>query len=140
MPATEDIPAGVIFVLKNRYDSVNIDNQNRLHPFYMVYISDEGDVICDHISAKTMLDKLRYICKGRRDPIPEAYKQFNKETKDGKNMSALSDLLGDTIASIIEVKEEGDIDSFLGGGQISFISNEIKGLDDFELICFLVIK
>ena len=138
--ASEDVPAGVIYVLKNRSNSVNIDNQNRLHPFYMVYISNEGEVICDHLSPKQMLDKMRFLCKGKTEPIPELYRQFNKETCDGRNMSALSKLLGDAISSIIEVKEENDIDSFLGGGQISFLTNEIKGLDDFELICFLVVR
>lgn len=138
--ASEDTPAGVIYVLKNRSNSVNIDNQNRLHPFYMVYISNEGEVICDHLSPKQMLDKMRFLCKGKTEPIPERYRQFNKETRDGRNMSALSKLLGDAISSIIEVKEESDIDSFLGGGQISFLTNEIKGLDDFELICFLVVR
>ena len=137
--ASEDTPAGVIYVLKNRSNSVNIDNQNRLHPFYMVYISNEGDVVCDYLSPKQMLDKMRFLCKGKTEPIPELYRQFNKETR-GRNMSALSKLLGDAISSIIEVKEESDIDSFLGGGQISFLTNEIKGLDDFELICFLVVR
>ena len=138
--ASEETPAGVIYVLKNRSNSVNIDNQNRLHPFYMVYISNEGEVICDHLSPKQMLDKMRFLCKGKTEPIPELYRQFNKETRDGRNMSEFSKLLGDAIASIIEVKEESDIDSFLGGGQMSFLSNEIKGLDDFELICFLVVR
>lgn len=140
VPASEDTPAGVIYVLKNRSNSVNIDNQNRLHPFYMVYIGNDGKVICDHLSPKQMLDKMRFLCKGKTEPIPEAYKPFNKETRDGRNMSQLSKLLGDAIASIIEVKDESDIDSFLGGGQVSFLSNEIKGLDDFELICFLVVR
>lgn len=140
VPANEDAPAGVIFVLKNRSDSVNIDNQNRLHPFYMVYISEDGKVICDHLSPKDMLDKMRFLCKGKTEPIPEVYKQFNKETHDGKDMSKFSELLGEAIASIIEVKDESDIDSFLSGSQVSFLSNEIKGLDDFELICFLVVR
>lgn len=140
VPANEDAPAGVIFVLKNRSDSVNIDNQNRLHPFYMVYISNEGEVICDHLSPKQMLDKMRFLCKGKTEPIPEVYRQFNKETHDGKEMSKFSHLLGESIASIIEVKDESDIDSFLGGGQVSFLTNEIKVLDDFELICFLVVR
>lgn len=138
--ASEETPAGVIYVLKNRSNSVNIDNQNRLHPFYMVYISNDGKVICDHLSPKQMLDKMRFLCKGKTEPIPELYRQFNKETRDGRNMSEFSKLLGDAIASIIEVKEESDIDSFLGGGQMSFLTNEIKGLDDFELICFLVVR
>lgn len=140
VPASEETPAGVIYILKNRSNSVNIDNQNRLHPFYMVYISKAGEVICDHLSPKQMLDKMRFLCKGKTEPLPELYKAFNKETRDGRNMTQFSKLLGDAIASIIEVKEESDIDSFLGGGQVSFLTNEIKGLDDFELICFLVVR
>ena len=138
--ANENAQPGVIYVLKNRSDSVNIDNRNRLHPFYMVYIGDDGNVICDHLSPKQMLDIMRHICKGRTEPIPEAYRPFNKETRDGRNMKKYSKLLGDAISSIIEVKEESDIDSFLGGEQVSFLSNEINGLDDFELICFLIIR
>ena len=106
----------------------------------MVYISNDGDVICDHLSPKQMLDKLRFLCKGRTEPLPDLYKAFNRETYDGRNMTQFSKLLGDAIASIIEVKDESDIDSFLDGGQVSFLTNEIKGLDDFELICFLVVR
>lgn len=139
-PAGEDTPPGVIYILKNRSNSVNIDNQNRLHPFYMVYISETGEVICDHLSPKNMLDKMRFLCKGKTEPIPELYQPFNRETRDGRNMNQYSKLLGEAIASIIEVKDESDIDGFLDGGQVSFLTNEIRGLDDFELICFLVIR
>lgn len=139
-PAGGDTPPGVIYILKNRSNSVNIDNQNRLHPFYMVYISETGEVICDHLSPKNMLDKMRFLCKGKTEPIPELYQPFNRETRDGRNMNQYSKLLGEAIASIIEVKDESDIDGFLGGGQVSFLNNEIRGLDDFELICFLVIR
>lgn len=138
--STEDAPAGVIYVLKNRSDSINSDNKNRLHPFYMVYIGENGKIICDHLSPKQMLDKMRYICKGKKEPIPKAYNIFNKETKDGKDMRQYSGLLGNAIASIVDVKEECDIDSFLSGESVDFLTNEIKGLEDFELICFLVIK
>jgi len=138
--ASEDAPAGVVFVLKNRSNSVNINNQNRLHPFYMVYLTNDGEVVCDHLSPKNMLDKMRYLCKGKTEPIAELYRAFNKETRDGRDMREMSRLLGDAIASIIEVKEESDIDSFLSGGQVSFLADEIKGLDDFELICFLAVR
>ena len=107
---------------------------------YVVDISDDGEVVCDHLSPKQMLDKMRFLCKGKTEPIPEVYRQFNKETRDGRDMSKYSGLLGKAIASIIEVKDESDIDSFLGGGQVSFLTNEFKGLDDFELICFLVVR
>ncbi len=138
--AAPDCPPGVVFVLKNRSNSVNIDNQNRLHPFYMVYITNSGEMVCDHLSPKKMLDKMRLICKGNTEPIKELYREFNKETKDGKNMSAVSKLLGNAISSIIQVKEESDIDSLFKAGGTTLGSNEIRGLDDFELITFLVVK
>ena len=140
VPSSKDTPPGVIYVLKNCSNKINIDEKNRLHPFYMVYISEDEEVICDHLSPKEMLDKMRYLCKGKTTSIPESYNLFNKETKDGSNMKAFSELLGQAISSIIDVKEESDIDSFLSGGQVGFLTNEIKGLDDFELVCFLVIK
>ena len=138
--ATADCPPGVIYVLKNRNNSVNIDNQNRLHPFYMVYIGEDGEVVCNHLNPKTMLDKMRFMCKDHKAPMPEVYRQFNEETKDGRNMKKFNKLLGDSIASIIEVKDESDMDSFLSGETVDFKKGQIKGLDDFELICFLVIK
>lgn len=138
--STEECLPGVIYVLKNRNNSVNIDNQNRLHPFYMVYIGEDGKVVCNHLNPKNMLDKMRLMCKGKNEPLPEVYKQFNVETKDGKNMKFFNKLLGDSISSIIEVKDESDMDSFLSGDFIDFKHGQIKGLDDFELICFLVIK
>jgi hypothetical protein len=119
---------------------VNIDNQNRLHPFYMVYISKDGEVICDHLSPKKLLDNMRYLCRGKTEPIPELYRAFNQETRDGRDMKTYSKLLGDAISSIVKVKEESDLDGFLGGAEVNFLSNTIKGLDDFELICFLVVR
>ncbi len=138
--ATDENPPGVIYVLKNRSDSVNIDNHNRLHPFYMVYITNDGDVVCDHLSPKAMLDKLRFLCKGKTEPITELYRKFNKETKDGKNMSKFSKLLGDAISSVMEVNEESDIESLFKAGGTTLGNITIKGLDDFELICFFVIS
>ena len=138
--ATEELPAGVIFVLRNIKNEVNINSQNRLHPFYMVYMSEEGEVIIDHLSPKEMLDSFRLLCKGKKEPDKELCAQFNDETDDGRKMGKYSDLLGDAIASIIELKDESEMDSFLSGKQMSFLSETINGLDDFELISFLVIK
>lgn len=140
VPASEGCPPGVVYVLKNRNNNVNIDRKNRLHPFYLVYISDDSEVIVNHLSPKELLDRLRYLCKGKSSPNKELCKEFNRITRDGKNMQHYSDLLGDAIASIINVKAESDIDSFLSGVQGSLFTEEIRGLDDFELICFLVIK
>lgn len=138
--ASELVEPGVMYVLKNKNNGVNIDRSNLLHPFYMVYLSHTGTVICDHLSPKKLLDKMRYACKDKTEPDKALCKQFNKETRDGKNMRHYSDLLQSAIESIITVKEESDIDDFLNGVQGNLFTSEIRGLDDFELICFLVIK
>lgn len=137
---TDDCPKGVIYVLRNIRNEVNINSQNRLHPFYMVYLSDEGEVVIDHLSPKEMLDSFRFLCKGKREPDKGLCEAFNAETEDGRKMDKYSGLLGNAIASIINRKEESDLDSFLSGKQMSFLSETIGGLDDFELISFLVVR
>lgn len=140
VPATEDLPEGVIFVLRNINNSVNIDNQNRIHPFYMVYIGIDGEVICDYLNPKKMLDDIRLLCRGKNEPIKYLYQQFNEETDDGRDMVEMSELLSEAIESIINSKEESDIDSLFSAGGTSALMSSVSGLDDFELICFLVIK
>lgn len=136
---TEDLPEGVLFVLKNRNNGVNIDSLNRIHPFYMVYISLEGEIVCDYLNPKKLLDDMRLLCRGKAEPIAEVYTRFNKETDDGRNMSGMSALLSDAINSIIDTKEESDIDSLFKSGGTSALLSEVKGIDDFELVTFLVV-
>ena len=140
VPATEEQPEGVIFVLRNVNNSVNIDNQNRIHPFYMVYIGREGNVICDYLNPKKLLDDVRLLCRGKSEPIKAVYTKFNEETDDGRNMAEMSELLSMAIDSIIDTKEESDIDSLFFAGGTSALMSDISGLSDFELICFLVVK
>jgi len=131
---------GVIFVLKNRNNGVNIDKKNRLHPFYMVYLRYDGSVVVNYLSPKDLLDRFRSLCKGKSKPETELCKEFNKETRNGFKMERYSKLLGDAVGSIINVKEESDIDSFLSGVQSELFTKEITGIDNFELICFLVVR
>ena len=131
---------GVIFTLRNRHSGVNAGDQNRLHPYYLVYISRQGQVVHDHSEVKRLLDLVRAACKGRAQPMVDACRQFNFETADGRQMQAYSDLLGQAIRSMIQVKEENDLDSLFTGGRTTALVNAIAGLDDFELIAFLVIQ
>ena len=140
VPKTEGCPEGVIFVLKNVNNSVNIDNQNRIHPFYMVYISTEGEIVCDYLNPKGLLDDVRLLCRGKSEPIKALCAQFNRETDDGRNMSEMSELLSMAIDSIIDAKVDNDIDSLFKSGGTSALMSAVSGLDDFELICFFVVK
>lgn len=138
--ANEHAKPGVIYILKNRNNAVNIGRQNLLHPFYMVYLSDDGETLINHLSPKKLLDIMRMSCKGKTEPIFELCHAFNKETADGKRMQHYSDLLGKAVASIVEQKEMSDIDSLFSAGPTTALVGDVKGLDDFELICFLVVK
>ena len=133
------IEKGTIFVLKNINSSVKIESSNQLHPFYIVYIKEDGQVLSNHLSVKNTLDLLRYISKDKKEPLKEAYNKFNDDTNDGSNMSKYSELLNKSIESIINVKEETDIESLFKRGGTTMLQNDIKGLEDFELIAFVVI-
>jgi SNF2 family DNA or RNA helicase len=134
------IEKGVIFVLKNINNEVNIDNTNQLHPFYLVYISEDGNVISNHLNVKNTLDILRSIAKGNNEPIQAVYEIFNDETDDGKKMDKYSNLLSESIQSIIHVKDDSEVDSLFSAGGTTALNSSIKGLEDFELISFMVIK
>lgn len=134
------IKPGVIFVLKNYNEGVNINNRNRLHPYYLVYLNMDGNVIYDYTQVKKILDVIRTTSKLQEAPIKTACSEFNRETKDGLKMDKYSKLLEDAIKSIIHVKEENDIDSLFNEGSSVLFNGRIKGLDDFELITFFVVK
>lgn len=140
VPASEQVKPGVIFILKNQNNAVNIGKRNLLHPFYMVYLSDEGEPIINHLSPKRLLDIMRLSCKGHTEPVKELCHAFNKETADGRKMQHYSELLQKAVGTIVEQKETGDLESLFSFGETTALVNDIKGLDDFELICFLVIK
>lgn len=140
VPHSELAQPGVIYILKNRNNEVNIGRQNLIHPFYMVYLNYHGEIACNHLEPKRLLDIIRALCKGKQQPIRELCKQFNQETNDGRYMAHYSELLQRAINSIIEVKEESDIASLFSMGETTAVVETIKGLDDFELISFLIIK
>jgi len=142
VPAKPEIglEPGVIFTLRNRNEGVNINQHNRLHPYYLVYIGSNGELITDHTQVKPLLDLVRSSCKGLSSPISSACNLFNAHTNDGREMDHYSDLLGQAIRSMVEVKEDKDIDSLFSSVTTSALVDTIKGLDDFELISFLVIQ
>ena len=136
----KNIPKGVIYVLKNRNSAVNIGDKNRLHPYYLVYLDEAGNVVRNHMEVKAILDILRTTCKHHTEPIADLCRAYNRETKDGYKMDKYSRLLDRSIESIIDVKEANDLDALFNTGSDVLFSSGIQGLDDFELITFVVIK
>ncbi len=142
-PAQGLLP-GVIFTLRNRNPAINAPaktaQHNPLHPYYLVYVRRDGEVLHNHTEVKRILDLARLACKGQTEPVPQVYRQFNKETQDGRKMQPYSDLLGKAIKQMIAAKEEKDIDSLFSPGKTTALVHNVAGLDDFELMAFLVIQ
>lgn len=136
----ERLEKGVIFVLKNINEDVNIDKLNRLHPYYMVYIKDDGEVVNSYLEPKRILDVVRYVSKGKTTPIKEACDLFKQETNDYKEMSKYSSLLQKSISSILHTEEEKDIQSLFRSGGTTALGGGLKGIEDFKLISFIAIR
>ncbi|MEQ2638263.1 helicase-related protein [Paratractidigestivibacter faecalis] len=131
---------GIIFVLRNVNAGVNPDGKNHLHPFYVVHVGSDGSIVRGHLEPKAVLDAMRSLCRGKSEPDAALCRAFNRETKNGRDMRWAAGLLKDAVRSIVDSKEESDVDSFFTGGTTGFLENDIEGLDDFELICFLVVR
>ena len=138
--ALPDAPAGVVFVLKNVHNEININDRNRLHPYYLVYLTEEGEIVYDHLSPRSTLETMRQLCHGKTEPIQALCRAFNEETRCGEEMQLYSDLLEEAVLSIVDAKEDSDLDRLFRAGGTTALLNQISGLDDFELICFLVVK
>ena len=136
----KDTPEGVIFVLKSRKDARPLDVKNRLHPFYMIYIGMDGDVVINHLSPKDLLDRFRSLCKDQAEPDKDLCRLFNKETRDGVDMARYSKLLNQAVESIVQTKDVSDLESFLTGAQTTLFTGRKTEPDDFELIDFLVVR
>jgi superfamily II DNA or RNA helicase len=140
VPASDKLPAGVIFCLRNLDAEADLKQHNRLHPFYLVYVKEDGQALIRHTDPKGALDVLRAAARNRTEPDPALYEPFNEQTEDGRRMEKYSDLLNDAIRSMVQEKEGRDIDSLFASGPTTALIGEVAGIDDFELIAFLVVR
>lgn len=140
VPSGENLPQGAIFILKNVNENVNIDKLNRLHPYYLVYIKNSGELILKHIESKKILDAMRLACNGKREAIDNLCRKIAEETNDYYKMDHYSTLLKQSIHSILETEEEKTVLSlFKSGGTVSG-KNKFKGIEDFKLITFIIVR
>jgi SNF2 family DNA or RNA helicase len=138
--STEHLPRGAIFVLKNVNSSVNINKLNRLHPYYLVYIKDSGDTHISHVDSKKILDAMRMLCKGKNQPLLDLCKALSDETDEYNDMTAYSQLLKQSIGSILSTEEEKEILSLFRSGGTTALKDKFKGIEDFKLNSFIIVR
>jgi len=138
--ATEEFQQGTIFVLKNVSSTINMDKMNRLHPYYLIYITNSGNLLFGHVESKKILDAFRILCKGKSEPLIELCKSLSEETDDYHNMESFSKLLKESIGTIINMEEKNVVSSLFTSGGTTTLKDKFKGIEDFKLISFLIIR
>lgn len=138
--ATETLQTGVIFVLKNVNSSININKLNRLHPYYLVYIKENGELLLNHVESKKILDAMRMFCKGKTEPLTDLCKGLSVETDEYHDMDRYSSLLKQSIGTILRTEEEKEVLSLFKSGGTTALKDKLKGIEDFNLVSFLIVR
>lgn len=136
----EECEKGVIFCLKQKKSIDSQENATSLYPYYLVYVKEDGDIHIKNTNPKKILDLYKSLCETKSQPLEDLVKHFNKETKNGNDMSKYTDLLEKAVFDIKGVVQQKGIQSLFQMGQATLFENTVTGLNDFELISFLVVK
>ncbi len=135
------IPTGVIFCLKAVGENAGqgIEPGYPLSPHYLVHVGDDGTTLLPYTQAKSIMDRLKRLCSGRDYPDDSAYGRFKRSTKDGNDMSHSCELLSAAVASVVGKKEERAMASLFSPGGTHALKGEFAGMNDFEVMVYLVI-
>ena len=136
----EEAKTGAIFCLKQVDDSRMDISKNAFSPYFMIYVNEEGDVLHSFVHSKKILDIYKKLCHGENEVIQEVVDIFNKESQNGYDMKWYTYLLEEAVKNIIGKDEEIGVASLFSRGGTTLDKERFKGLEDFELISFLVIK
>ena len=136
----EECSKGVIYCLKQKKHTSNQEAATSLYPYYLVYVNSEGSIHIKNTQPKKILDLYKALCQGKKSPIENLVKSFNKKTKNGAYMTEYTDLLEKAVYDIKGVVEQKGIQSLFQIGQATFLDDTVSGLNDFELISFLVVE
>jgi hypothetical protein len=128
---------GVIFVLKEKSSDMAKKQKNRLYPYYILYVNKEGEVVVPISDSRQLLEKIRLLCRGKKEPLSNLVAKYNYETQEGKRMGVYTKLLQDAIQSVSDEQTENFITSLFSSGKVSFDLATTE--DDFELLCFFVL-
>lgn len=130
---------GAIFVLKNKDELRGKNQKNQLHPYYILYVNSVGELVVSPEESKKILDLLGSLCRGKTQPLQSLVNQYNRQTKDGKEMSGYSKLLQQAIEQLMEQDQLSTMDALFNFGTVNLMNTSIEGMDDFELICFFAL-
>ncbi len=136
-----EIPPGIVFCLRAEGAAATrvFEQGYPLAPHYLVHVGDDGTVLLPFTQAKQILDRLKRLCAGRDLPDATACARFDKATRQGEDMRHAQRLLAAAVASVVGKTEERAVASLFTPGGTHALAGEFAGMDDFEVVAFLVI-
>lgn len=136
-----EVPPGIIFCLRAEGEAAQrtAESGYPLAPHYLVHVGDEGTVLLPYLQAKRILDHLKRVCVGRDLPDAGAINRFEKATRQGEDMRHVQRLLAAAVASIVGKTEERAVASLFSPGGTYALKGEFAGMNDFEVIAYLVV-
>jgi hypothetical protein len=135
----EGLEPGVIFCLRSESAKVNTDSTYALAPHYLVWVSESGEVQMNFTQAKKILDLLKKLSLGRSQPGESAVARFKVDTSNATDMSKYQALLAKAVSAITGKAEEKGVESLFQRGGTVFSKDSFQGIDDFEVVSYLVV-
>ena len=137
----EEIKSGVIFCLKDIKGKVQVEESYSLAPFYLVYVSDDEEILLSFTQSKQILDLCKKIGSELTtiDQSKDAYKQFARRTQNGRQMKHYQNLLSKAIENIAGKSEEIGAKSLFYRGGTVLSASSTQNVNDFEVVSYMVI-
>ncbi|WP_233340664.1 DEAD/DEAH box helicase [Streptococcus sp. 121] len=130
---------GAIFLLKQKGEETALSRQNRLHPYYLLYLNQEGQSVYALNDAQALLEEIRHLTQGQDQPQDDLVLKFKKETDDGAKMDLYTDLLQQGLQSLEEGEEASFLDELFSIDTLDFMESGITESQDYELLAFIAL-
>lgn len=136
-----DVPPGILFCLRAEGAAATkaADPGYPLAPVYLVHIGEEGAVLLPYTQAKHALDRLKRLSMGRDLPDAGAVARYAKTTRQGDDMKHAQELLAAAVASVVGKNEERAVASLFTPGGTHAMKGEFAGMNDFEVVAYMVV-
>ncbi len=139
-----DIKPGVIFCLKQIFadeDNREGEKLNPLHPYYLVYVNNDGVVSIGFTNPKRILERFSALCVGKPTADTDLCDWFNEETGNGSDMTIYEMLLEGALESIRGdyVRKVNDQLDSRADALLPPANSQITEETEFELVTWLVV-
>ncbi len=115
---------------------------NPLHPYFLVYILDDGNVRFGFAHPKQILDIYRILCSAKDQPYAELCHLFDQETNHGSDMRAYDTLLQRAVDSLAATFRKRAASGLISSRDFILPNahEQVHEKTDLELVTWLVIK